>query len=191
MIIIVDGYNVLKQLSSKSEIDESERRAFATKLGRYAKCKEHNVILVFDGGSSSWPTKEKIHGVTLVYSGFKETADDFIIDYMDGNKKGQMLLVSSDYELCLVAQEMHVTSINAMDFYSLLEKTEESKFVQKLNNKLVKTSETDHPELDYLMAQATVRLPQKQVDKDEKERKEKKQRLSKEERALMHKVKKL
>ncbi len=191
MIIIVDGYNVLKQFSSKLEINEQERRAFATKLGRYAKRKDHKVILVFDGGSSGRPSKEKIHGVELVYSGFKQTADEFIIEYIEMRKKGRMLLVSSDYELCLAAQDLQVTSINAMDFYPLLAEKDEESIKKKVGNKLVKTSKTEHPELDALMQQASMRIPKKEEDREDKKMVQKMQKLSKEEKRLMQKVKKL
>lgn len=78
MIIIVDGYNVLRGVLDGREASEQARNQFLAQLGRYARRKKHKIILIFDGGSSPMPEKTEQHGINLVYSGYIDTADDLI-----------------------------------------------------------------------------------------------------------------
>jgi predicted RNA-binding protein with PIN domain len=82
MIIVIDGYNVLKQLSLGRHISEQERRQFVHMLSSYRNRKKHSIMLFFDGGPSTWPSKEVIAKVTVIYSGAKKTADAVIMKYM-------------------------------------------------------------------------------------------------------------
>ncbi len=47
MVIVIDGYNVLKQLHDEI-VSSEERSRYITTLKRYAKKKTHTIILVFD-----------------------------------------------------------------------------------------------------------------------------------------------
>ena len=78
MLLLIDAYNVLKRVTPSVIVDERERSRFVEQLGRYAKKKQHKIVLVFDGGFSGRATQERLFGIYVVYSGFEQTADDYI-----------------------------------------------------------------------------------------------------------------
>src|SRR5258708_757099 len=121
MIIIVDGYNVLRGVLDGREASEQARNHFLAQLGRYAKRKKHKIILIFDGGSSPMPFVSDHHGVTVVYSGYVDTADDLIKIKLTELQGKDVLLVSSDRELNSWAAKYDMPSIEAADFYELLQ----------------------------------------------------------------------
>ena len=110
MHIIIDGYNVLKQMLTGDQIGLQQRRAFSNMLGKYAGKKNHAITLVFDGGPHTWTSQEKDHGITVVYAGTKLSADD-VIKKMLSSKKYGVLLVSSDNELKAYAAQLGIASI--------------------------------------------------------------------------------
>ena len=75
--------------------------------------------LVFDGGPDTWTTQEKDHGITVIYSGIKQSADDVIKKLLLAKKFG-VLLVSSDNDLKANAIRLGIASMNADDFYNLV-----------------------------------------------------------------------
>ena len=150
MHIIIDGYNVLKQLLGSGEISLSQRRAFINMLGKYAQKKNHDICVIFDGGPDVWPSQEIDHGITVVYSGIKQSADDLIKVAMQKKSHG-LLIVSSDNELKMAAAKRNITSIDALEFYSLVRHEMQSK-PGKTQSGLVKTSTEENALLDSLCA---------------------------------------
>ena len=75
MILLIDGYNVIKQAMLKKTISEDERKSFIKQLGKYHKIKGHKIMLIFDGGPFDRASKEKENGVYVIYAGTQETAD--------------------------------------------------------------------------------------------------------------------
>ena len=64
MIILIDGYNLLKQLHGPT-VSDMQRGAFANLLGRYIKKRNHKITVVLDGGPYLYPTFEKQKGITI------------------------------------------------------------------------------------------------------------------------------
>ena len=93
MILLIDGYNLIKNVLGVSSITSKDKSDFIRKLDSYAKQKNHKVILVFDGGGYSFPFTEKIGLVKVIYSGYKQSADDFIKNYIKENKNQNLLLL--------------------------------------------------------------------------------------------------
>lgn len=189
MHIIIDGYNVLKQMLTDEQIGLPQRRAFINMLGKYAAKKNHNVTVIFDGGPDTWPTQEKDHGVTVIYSGTKQTADDIIKKLLSTKKYG-ILLVSSDNELKAAAARAEGASINADDFYALVKDELTQKSDQSSTDILIKTTTDSVSWLDELMRTDTGKM-YKYDEPGEDQRKSPSQRLSKKERAYVQKIKKL
>ena len=162
MIIIIDGYNLLKGASEGREVSESERRSFIHKLAIYGKRKRHKMVVVFDGGASNWPFKEKIGDVTVIYSGGKQTADKVIKHYIDDHPSKEILLVTTDRDLNMFACKKGKVSIDSNDFLVLLNDLLASPDQREQEVKIViDENETD---LDILMEQASAVVPQKQQD---------------------------
>src|SRR5690349_18507069 len=120
MIIVVDGYNLIKNVIPGREVNEPERRKFLALFGAYAQRKKHSLVVVFDGGPYEWVHKENVLGVQVMYSGTRETADEVIVKYLYVQRTKELLLVSSDHEICVAASRLEIPSIGSLDFYGLM-----------------------------------------------------------------------
>ena len=95
MQIIIDGYNLIKQLFNVSKVSEKKRDSYIQQLISRAKAKSHTLVIVFDGGSYGFPTQEYLNGNLIIYSGYKESADDVIKKYVSDNRHLHLLLFTS------------------------------------------------------------------------------------------------
>lgn len=188
MRIIIDGYNVLKKMYHDTFIEETQRLKFLNELQFYKKKKNHEILVVFDGGVFSYPVKEHYKDIIVIYPGANRSADDYIEEYVS-YKHGEQLLVSSDRELCSAVAEHEVVSIDAHIFYELMKETiSPQKTQKKTDDYLRKLSQEKNITLDELMAEASESLDYKPEDQDEFEHPKK---LSKLEKKLYNLVKKL
>lgn len=152
MILIIDGYNVLKYCVEKSRLDQNEREQFIILLKRYASLKKLEIVLVFDGGPLGLPDKETHGPVRVIYTGKAETADGFIVNYCERHKGGGIVTVSSDREIINAARRFGLETISAQEFFHYL-KDAFVKPKDDLNNgKAIKIDgKKDEPEVDQLM----------------------------------------
>ena len=189
MVIIVDGYNVLKQAKG-IRASEAEKQTFIKMLARYAAQKQHDIILVFDGGYSLYPSKERHEGIIVIYAGIHQSADDYIKKLLDQGKNKEALLVSSDNELGLFAHHRNIPSIGALDFFKLVHEKKDKTGSLVAGNQLQKFSTASaNRELEQLMEEETKNVPFKKEDEVQKRKRE--QQKSKHEKKLLKKVKKL
>ena len=188
MIIIIDGYNVLKQVVAEST--QTQRMQFIRLLNRYARSKGHKIIVVFDAGPTWNLTKEVYESVTVVFVGAKETADDYIIRILPAYKNQETLLVSSDRQIIKNASRCGVESIDARHFYALLQ-ADFKQMHQPLVSQAIKTTSTAHEERDALMRQASQLTVYKPDDASQRTVKGPSHTLSKSERKIMKKIGKL
>lgn len=189
MKIIIDAYNVLHHVIKDEYIHEHERKHFINQLSAYAKKKGHQLVVVFDGGDTLFPMSIQQKGITVMYSGPKDTADDIILRYLKEHEGHSMLLVSSDRDLCSAAQYYDVESIEAKDFYDrLTERNSNSSKRQPIQ--AVKMGNADR-EVDRLMQQADVHKKIDDMQDPTTDRQSPARTLSKKERKRMHKIKKL
>ena len=193
MIIIIDGYNVIKQLHGERYIDERQRNRFIHMLSAYGRKKKHRIIVVFDGGSHLWPSQEMIAKLKVIYSGIKETADEVIMNYIDENRTKELLLVSSDNELGHYASKYGVASICSKDFYYLLQEALQSAFDEQGNDVTIEIDlDDEEQDLNALMEKASEVIPHKSEDSpDSQQRQSRLQKMSKNDRALLKKLHKL
>lgn len=99
MYLIIDAYNVLKQVIPVLEISQQQRERFINAIISYAKRKGHYAVIVFDGGANIWPSTEQKRHCSITYSGSKMSADDYIQRYISEGKNKDILLVSTDRAL--------------------------------------------------------------------------------------------
>ncbi|HEV2601731.1 MAG TPA: NYN domain-containing protein [Candidatus Babeliales bacterium] len=193
MVIVIDAYNILKQILGGKFISDHERNIFIRRLGLYAKKRNHTVVAVFDGGLDDRAVKERVYGIYVVYSGLQETADTYMKRYIEEHQQYDLLLVSSDRELCTWAERYNVQSFPALEFYmqvnSVLKSKQEGSGGNR-NKAIIKTTDTDNPELDALMSANAGRIDSKQ-ELDSVARVRNKHQLSKKEKKLHQKIKKL
>lgn len=189
MHIIIDGYNVLKQVIHQTTISETQRRGFINALGKYAHKKNHAITVVFDGGPTTWPSHEKDHGVIVTYVGAKQSADDYIKAYI-ANKRHGILIVSSDNEIKRAAAHQGLISIDGTEFYKMVMSALQSTGSKKDQKQIVKTSAEVNELVDQLMRQESGVLFKKEED-GVIERRSKGDKPSKKEREYLQKLKKL
>jgi predicted RNA-binding protein with PIN domain len=201
MIIIVDAYNLLRATPPyKKTITEKERMQFIAQLSAYGRRKGHKIVIVFDGGPYEWPFKENMKVVQIVYSGIHESADDYIKEYVQIHKAKDLLLVSSDNELNRYAEHLHIPSIDSSTFSQLVyEEFSQKASSAKKQEEIIKLiqdkefQESAQDILDRLMMEASKNVAEKSEDfyTARKTRDSKKEHMSKQDRVLLEKLKKL
>ncbi len=139
MILIIDGYNLLKLIHGP-QLSEMQINAFINLIGRYIKKRNHKVIIVFDAGPCTYPLQEKSHGVTLLYSGAFQSADDIIIKFTKDNPQKEIVVISADRELLEAIKSHNTDDLNPITFY---EKIKE--ICTNLDNSLI---ETNHKQIN-------------------------------------------
>jgi len=196
VLILIDGYNVLKGVARGGEVSSKERDYFIAQLSSYAARKRHKIIVVFDGGPYGWAHKEQRRAITVVFTGARESADDLIRRYLKKYRGQDLLLVSSDRELNYNASRYDVPSIDSEDFYGLMEAALERHDLgeeSELACDAIKTTDDSSPELDKLMQEASVAVPHKSEDQPTTATaaQDEMHGLSRLERRLLEKLKKL
>ncbi len=190
MNIIIDGYNLLKQLFTNKTISEQERSRFIKKAADYAHKKNHTLYIVVDAGPYQRITKEHHGPVVVIYSGYKDSADDVIRRYAEEQMLKNMLVVTTDRELNAWVDQLGVPSIDSLDFYGFMKEQAPTvggfKKVSGAAQKLRPEESSD--ELDMLMQEGSQVLQYKQ---EEDEEDEVSKRVSRNERRLLAILKKL
>jgi predicted RNA-binding protein with PIN domain len=188
MIILIDGYNVLKRLGNR-EIGERERQEFIAACARYANAKGHVPIIVFDAGSSPMVYKEHYKRVEVVYTGYKRSADDYIKEYVQRHADKSIMLVSADRELSRQAINAGAIIMEPAAFMHLI--TKESISIAQNDDIPLKTSELVDELIDELMQDAAQQKVHKEDETPVQQRKRPEKKLSRQERKLLQKIRKL
>lgn len=165
MILLIDGYNVLKD-RSPGRTSADERKAFLQLIDAYTRAKQHSALVIFDGFDTedlmSHTTSKST--VQVVYSG-KYSADTLIIRKL-AKSNSCHLLISSDRSLQDAAHRKDIPSLNSADFWSFLDH-----FRKKQINKNQTTAETpaiklhsDPQSIDLIMDEASRQIIYKEDD---------------------------
>ena len=118
MIIIIDGYNLLRAVHFRAEGKLTrEREEFIAQLGEYKVLKDHEIIVVFDAGPAMHATREIENGVVVQFSGQSSTADDWILEYVKREREKQKLLISRDRSLVDMCKEYGTEQFDPEVFY--------------------------------------------------------------------------
>jgi len=192
MILLIDGYNILKRQHGVRFIDDAIRARFIRNVAGYARYSGNKVVIVFDGQAQDDAFERHGRGVQVVYSGSRETADDYIKRYVEKHSSKDLMLVTSDRELNGVADRYKIPSLDAHEFVHVLRYCESERSGQAAaQTPLIKSTSEEQPELDELMATASKTIQPKSDDVKIVNRKSSAQKMSKKERELLKKVKKL
>ena len=213
MIIVIDGYNLLKAIFPrvKGRLDK-QRDQLIRQLGFYKKQKSDTIkgiVLVFDGGRISRATREVRAGIVVIFSEQKMSADDWIIDYVERNQNKELMLVTRDRELIAQCRKHNVEVLKVMDFYRIMQ----TRLLERVESDLQadqsgadqsgadvqkyerddEIHEIDSEALDLLMEQASVDLSEKEEDRSQvsDSRKGRADTPSKKEKKRLAKLKKL
>lgn len=196
MVILLDGYNILKQIIKTDFATQQQQTWFIQFLVKYAKMRNHRIILVFDGGPYRRPTITVKEPLRIVYSGERESADDYIKTIAAELQDKQVLVVSSDRALTRFLAHLAIPSIDALDFYKLVQErmTQTQAPVRKSTGQIHKTArdEPENPELDVLMHEgSTILMHKDSTSMSDYREKQEKVNLTKQEKKLYHILKKI
>lgn len=210
MIIIIDGYNLLKQLyPNNKENLELHKKTLFRKLGAYKKIKQETIkemIVVLDGGSLTHAIREIHHGIVVLEAGYKRSADDWIIEYADRYKTQEITIVSMDRALCFTCEQHGAFSMSVFDFMhavdQIIKNTLPSKGLIPINecNTLkfgeanietaIEISSADE-NIDSLMGEGALMRQPKKHDERVKASIKNTSPLSKQDKTLLKKLKKI
>ena len=125
MELVIDGYNVIRQspVFKKAEQEGLEvgRETLIKYLEAYRKLKKHKITVVFDGENAAHLSiqKERIAGISVIYSPYGQTADEIIKRMV--MKNSNLVVVTSDREIIDFVQRHRATSIPTTEFIPRLE----------------------------------------------------------------------
>jgi predicted RNA-binding protein with PIN domain len=125
MQLIIDGYNLIRQSPlfrmAEAKSLEAGREALLAYLEAYRRLKHHKITVVFDGEKSFHLSlqQEKVGGITVIYSGLGEKADEVIKRLVQ--KDHNVVVITSDREIIDFAERHQATAILAQEFLPKLE----------------------------------------------------------------------
>jgi uncharacterized protein len=127
MLILIDGYNLIRQSDNLRPYErkslEAGRNALIKKLVEYEKKKAHRIIVVFDGGQSDWldEGRDREGKINIIYSRRGERADD-VIKRLAAEAVGDIIVVSSDREISSYATSLGKTPLASPEFEMIMNK---------------------------------------------------------------------
>lgn len=153
MIIIIDAYNFIKQISGTTYVSESALGQWLDIFKRYVMLRKNRVILVFDAGPYVQETQQFFGEIEIFYSGHNKTADDVIKKWIQKHKNQDVLLVTSDREIRDFAEKYAIISVSSHDFYKVFSRVihQEKVYERKVAQTLYKMTDFESRELDSLM----------------------------------------
>jgi len=207
MIVIIDGYNLLKQIfpGVKENLDK-QKKIFIQELAFYKSKKQEvkEIVVVFDGGLLLHATREIHQGIVVVYSGIRNCADNWIINFVARNRPKQILVVTLDRKLKASCEKMGADNISVYDFYQIMQKNILNDAQESLNHQGTDFKKLNHLDfddlkkdvdnkaLDLLMKQASIRIPEEKAEcNNNHRRKGKSYTPSKKEKMIYKKLKKI
>jgi hypothetical protein len=127
MVIIIDGYNIIRQSDSLRRYEhkslEEGRRALISRLIEYEKKKRHKITVVFDGwkSGSADEGRDREGKIDIIYSRYGEKADE-VIKRLTSHVIGDAIVVSSDREISSFAVRSGKTALTSLEFEVILNK---------------------------------------------------------------------
>lgn len=154
MKLLIDGYNLIRSVTHRPATP-SDIQHMLGRLRRYQRATKYDITLVFDGGEGAYRYKTVYHGLTMWYSGFRETADDLIKDFLRSSRADELVLISDDRQLNEVAEKQDIVSVSPLFFLARVAEREGVKPIKNFVHQATKTSDDENSELDALMYAST------------------------------------
>ena len=171
--LVIDGYNLIGAYGLMRNRDlQNERDTLIKKLSDYKKIKKFDITIVFDGWRSNnlFEGYDRTGGVSIIYSRTGESADEVIKKIVKGGQgRENFIVVTSDREVADFCNRYNATVVSSGEFKDKME--------------LASVFQTDDFSKDEDSFQESGKLSTKKKGNP--------RRLSKEERKIMSKLKKL
>jgi predicted RNA-binding protein with PIN domain len=134
MILILDAYNILKQVYSVKHIAQGDQQKFIKQVAQLTNKRGFSAYIVFDGGPSSYETVTHVGAVSVIYAGAGYSADGVIMRLLQEQKKLDPVLVTDDREIRNKAKELQLVSLKTYEFLTCLKTITEP--AKKNNHKI-------------------------------------------------------
>lgn len=127
MLILIDGYNLIRQSDTLRRFEqqslEAGRRALISRLMEYKIKKGHSITVVFDGWKSGSPEEERDRQgkIDIIYSRYGEKADD-VIKRIAAHTMEDIVVVSSDHEIVSYTKKLGKTALTSAEFEVIMNK---------------------------------------------------------------------
>lgn len=124
--IIIDGYNLIRQSASLQRLEQVDlqtgREALIRRLVAYKRIRPHKITVVFDGTGAPdlFPSRDRIGGISIVFSRSGETADT-VIAAMARRIGEKAMVVSSDRGVTTSATAAGAAVIGSPEFEERVE----------------------------------------------------------------------
>jgi uncharacterized protein len=166
MEIIIDGYNLIGSNTGLTGNLEHKRNSLVEQLVSYHKNKGHGVTVVFDGWRSGSidEVEQKRDGICIVYSRLGEKADSVIIRRARKQSTG-CVVVSSDREVRNAVERSGAVALYAGEFRDML------------NHLAQSFDDNDDDELDHAQRETPKKGNPRRLSKKERRRREKLNKL--------------
>jgi len=135
--LLIDGYNLIGIFHR--DLKKAREDLIQTIIS-YKNKKGHNITLVFDGYKEGAiaETKEFIGGITVIYSGTGEKADDVIKRILKAEKKF-WIVITSDRDIKKAAWRENCVAIDSSIFLDII--NSEEYFIEQKKGKTLSKKE--------------------------------------------------
>lgn len=132
-IVLVDGYNVLLNCPQFTSLLDAEfnlaRNRLIRTIADFGDYHGHRVIVVFDAQRQNLgkPARQKQEGIEIIYSQRGQTADDYIIEWIQRYKGEKHIeVITSDRALSNTVQRLGASVQTTFEFSDTYTRTGES-----------------------------------------------------------------
>jgi predicted RNA-binding protein with PIN domain len=141
MIYLIDGYNLIGSTTHILLSDTNKEKKLIDYVNQKLAQQKSKAIIVFDGKNPIeiyGSVYEKIK-CKVVFTNPDETADDYIIRYLNNEKnKSSLTMVSSDKQLVVFARQLRIASLTSPGFLNKLSKYQSQNQVIKRDDPMQK-----------------------------------------------------
>ena len=134
MKYLLDGYNILFRKRDTNESLENQRTRLFEKLNLLAEASHLNFIVVLDAHQQAGELeRHHYHSLEVIYTDFDQTADDYIIDYVEClplSKRNRVKVVSSDRTLMQKVRFERVEVLSVPAFFKEVERKTHSRLLK-------------------------------------------------------------
>ena len=135
MNYLLDGYNILFRERDSDGSLEAQRQRLFEKLSVVAAASHLNFIVVFDSYRQACKLeRHHFHSIEVVYTDFEQTADDYILEYVEclsRDNRQHTKVVTSDKTL---AQKVCYERVEVLSVYSFFKEIERKTY-QRMKKK--------------------------------------------------------
>jgi len=127
MLILIDGYNLIRQSDSLRRYErkslEAGRSALIARLVEYGNKRDHKITIVFDGVQNGWADegRDREGKINIIYSRHSERADD-VIKRIASQTEEEVVVVSSDREISSFVTQLGKTPLPSPEFETIMRK---------------------------------------------------------------------